>query len=106
MSVWIGLAGHTTNAVCPHLCYRRRDRRTPAPWAVRQEANDRSRRLLESIGMIQVDSFVEFGAAQVMYSLDRAVAPRMTPRILLGELTSVPLNLLAGNRSCPPKPSP
>jgi hypothetical protein len=40
--------------------------------AVTQEANDRSRRLLESVGMSLVDSFVEFDAPQVMYLVDRA----------------------------------
>ncbi|MEU6762113.1 GNAT family N-acetyltransferase [Streptomyces sp. NPDC046853] len=35
--------------------------------AVTQEANVRSRRLLESIGMQQAESFVEWGAAQVLY---------------------------------------
>ena len=40
--------------------------------AVTQEGNDRSRHLLESIGMILTDSFVEFAAPQVMYSIDRA----------------------------------
>jgi RimJ/RimL family protein N-acetyltransferase len=48
---------------------------TPPPStvvAVTQEANDRSRHLLESIGMILIDSFVEFDAPQVMYSVDRA----------------------------------
>ncbi|WP_367039066.1 GNAT family N-acetyltransferase [Streptomyces sp. Je 1-332] len=36
--------------------------------AVTQEANARSRRLLESIGMEQAETFVEWGAAQVLYS--------------------------------------
>ncbi|GAA3106230.1 GNAT family N-acetyltransferase [Streptomyces rectiviolaceus] len=36
--------------------------------AVTQEANTRSRRLLESIGMEQTEAFVEWGAAQVLYS--------------------------------------
>ncbi|MGW7248644.1 GNAT family N-acetyltransferase, partial [Streptomyces decoyicus] len=40
----------------------------PSAVAVTQEANVRSRRLLESIGMQPVDSFVEFDAPQVMYS--------------------------------------
>ena len=44
----------------------------PAVIAVTQEANARSRRLLESIGMKQVDAFIEFDAPQVMYSVDRA----------------------------------
>ncbi|MFE6158192.1 GNAT family N-acetyltransferase [Streptomyces sp. NPDC056486] len=35
--------------------------------AVTQEANVRSRRLLESIGMKQTEAFVEWGAAQVLY---------------------------------------
>lgn len=40
--------------------------------AVTQQANDRSRHLLESIGMTLIDSFVEFDAPQVLYSVDRA----------------------------------
>ncbi|WP_030990629.1 hypothetical protein [Streptomyces sp. NRRL S-1813] len=40
----------------------------PSAVAVTQEASVRSRRLLESIGMQPVDSFVEFDAPQVMYS--------------------------------------
>ncbi|MFD3573094.1 GNAT family N-acetyltransferase [Streptomyces sp. NPDC058644] len=35
--------------------------------AVTQEANVRSRRLLESIGMRQTEAFVEWGAEQVLY---------------------------------------
>ncbi|GGV41334.1 N-acetyltransferase [Streptomyces longisporoflavus] len=35
--------------------------------AVTQEANGRSRRLLESIGMERAETFVEWGAAQVLY---------------------------------------
>lgn len=44
----------------------------PVVVAVTQEANDRSRRLLESIGMTLTASFIEFDAQQVMYSIDRA----------------------------------
>jgi RimJ/RimL family protein N-acetyltransferase len=40
--------------------------------AVTHEASDRSRHLLESIGMTLIDSFVEFDAAQVVFSVDRA----------------------------------
>ncbi|MEJ8649355.1 GNAT family N-acetyltransferase [Streptomyces sp. MS1.AVA.3] len=40
----------------------------PSVIAVTQEANVRSRRLLESVGMQPVDSFVEFDAPQVMYA--------------------------------------
>lgn len=40
--------------------------------AVTQEANVRSRRLLESIGMTPVSRFVEWDAPQVMYSVVRA----------------------------------
>jgi RimJ/RimL family protein N-acetyltransferase len=36
-----------------------------------QEANQRSRRLLEALGMRLVDRFVEWDAPQNMYSLDR-----------------------------------
>jgi RimJ/RimL family protein N-acetyltransferase len=48
---------------------------TPAPPVVvadTQEANDRSRQLLESIGMTLVDRFIEFDAQQAMYSVGRA----------------------------------
>ncbi|MEU6554426.1 GNAT family N-acetyltransferase [Streptomyces sp. NPDC046915] len=37
--------------------------------AVTQEANTRSRRLLESIGMRRINSFVEWDAPQTMYSV-------------------------------------
>ncbi len=50
---------------------------TPAPPAViaiTQEANRRSRHLLEAIGMTQTDRFVEFDAWQVKYSTG-ATAP-------------------------------
>ncbi|WP_245171779.1 GNAT family N-acetyltransferase [Streptomyces decoyicus] len=40
----------------------------PSVIAATQEANVRSRRLLESLGMQPVDSFVEFDAPQVRYS--------------------------------------
>lgn len=46
---------------------------TPAPpvvVAVTQEANRGSRRLLEAIGMAEVDKFVEFDAWQVKYAVD------------------------------------
>jgi 8-oxo-dGTP pyrophosphatase MutT (NUDIX family)/GNAT superfamily N-acetyltransferase len=45
----------------------------PRIIAVTQEANQRSRRLLESLGMILVDRFVEFDAPQAMYALHRPV---------------------------------
>lgn len=48
---------------------------TPPPAvviAVTQQANRRSRRLLESIGMTLAAGFVEFGEPQVKYSVDRA----------------------------------
>ncbi|MGW1890336.1 GNAT family N-acetyltransferase [Streptomyces sp. NPDC002004] len=41
----------------------------PSVIAVTQEANVRSRRLLEAIGMCRVDSFVEWDAPQVMYAV-------------------------------------
>ncbi|MCZ1009355.1 GNAT family N-acetyltransferase [Streptomyces lydicus] len=44
---------------------------SPSVIAVTQEANARSCRLLESIGMCHIDSFVEFDAPQAMYSVDR-----------------------------------
>ncbi|MFI8293521.1 GNAT family N-acetyltransferase [Streptomyces sp. NPDC085614] len=40
---------------------------TPGVVAVTQEANVRSRRLLEAVGMIHTASFVEFDAHQVLY---------------------------------------
>jgi hypothetical protein len=46
--------------------------------AVTQKASNCSRRLLESIGMNLIDSFVEFEAAQVMYSVARI--PSLHPR--------------------------
>ncbi|MBQ0893224.1 GNAT family N-acetyltransferase [Micromonospora sp. U56] len=39
--------------------------------AVTQEANLRSVRLLEALGMVRVDAFEEFDARQVMYAIDR-----------------------------------
>ncbi|WP_327029613.1 GNAT family N-acetyltransferase [Micromonospora sp. NBC_01740] len=39
--------------------------------AVTQEANTRSVRLLEALGMVRVDAFEEFAARQVMYAIDR-----------------------------------
>ncbi|WP_245238697.1 GNAT family N-acetyltransferase [Streptomyces sp. MZ04] len=47
--------------------------------AVTQQANVRSRRLLEVIGMRQADSFVEWGAAQVLYSADGVARPGGAP---------------------------
>lgn len=41
----------------------------PSVIAVTQEANSRSRRLLEAIGMRAISDFVEWGASQVMYSV-------------------------------------
>ncbi|MEU8780584.1 GNAT family N-acetyltransferase [Streptomyces sp. NPDC048637] len=43
----------------------------PSVIAVTQEANVRSCRLLEAIGMSHIDSFMEFDAPQAMYSVDR-----------------------------------
>ena len=43
----------------------------PRLVAVTQEANARSARLLEALGMVRVDAFEEFGARQVMYAIDR-----------------------------------
>ncbi|MFB7588930.1 GNAT family N-acetyltransferase [Streptomyces sp. NPDC056169] len=40
---------------------------TPSVVAVTQEANDRSRRLLEAVGMEHAESFVEWDAHQVLY---------------------------------------
>ncbi|MBL1097079.1 GNAT family N-acetyltransferase [Streptomyces coffeae] len=54
----------------------------PEVVAVTQEANAPSRRLLEALGMRQVDAFTEFGAPQVMYALTRDPdgQPRQVPR--------------------------
>ena len=43
----------------------------PVVVAVTQAANKASRRLLESVGMTAVGTFEEFGAPQVMYSVDQ-----------------------------------
>lgn len=40
---------------------------TPSVVAVTQEANDRSRRLLEAVGLEHAESFVEWDAHQVLY---------------------------------------
>ncbi|MFE2015515.1 GNAT family N-acetyltransferase [Streptomyces sp. NPDC059491] len=48
---------------------------TPSVVAVTQEANDRSRRLLEAVGLEHVESFVEWDAHQVLYRL-HAPGPR------------------------------
>ncbi|MFE2560660.1 GNAT family N-acetyltransferase [Streptomyces sp. NPDC059352] len=44
----------------------------PSVVAVTQEANHRSRRLLEAVGLEHVDSFVEWDARQVLYRRRRA----------------------------------
>ncbi|UNO43483.1 GNAT family N-acetyltransferase [Streptomyces sp. MST-110588] len=44
----------------------------PVVIAITQEANRRSCRLLESLGMEKADTFVEWDAQQVMYAIDRA----------------------------------
>ncbi|MFD7325939.1 GNAT family N-acetyltransferase [Streptomyces sp. NPDC059875] len=44
---------------------------TPSVVAVTQEANGRSRRLLEAVGMVHAASFVEFEAHQVLYRRTR-----------------------------------
>ncbi|MFD9223133.1 GNAT family N-acetyltransferase [Streptomyces sp. NPDC060064] len=43
--------------------------------AVTQEANRRSRRLLEGLGAVLVDTFVEWGEQQVLYVLERQSMP-------------------------------
>lgn len=43
----------------------------PRIIAVTQEANTHSRKLLDAVGMHQVDSFTECEAAQTVYALDR-----------------------------------
>lgn len=69
--------GYAREAVSAVVTWALREISPPpsAVVAVTQEANDRSRHLYESIGMILIDSFVEFDAPQVMYSVGRA-APR------------------------------
>ncbi|MCX4469925.1 GNAT family N-acetyltransferase [Micromonospora sp. NBC_01655] len=42
--------------------------------AVAQEANLRSVRLLEALGMVRIDAFEEFDARQVLYAIDRTWA--------------------------------
>ena len=66
--------GYAREAVSAVVTWALREISPPpsAVVAVTQEANDRSRHLCESIGMTLIDSFVEFGAPQVMYSIDRA----------------------------------
>ncbi|MCB8901417.1 MULTISPECIES: GNAT family N-acetyltransferase [unclassified Streptomyces] len=44
---------------------------TPSVVALTQEANHRSRRLLEAVGMTHVSSFVEYDAHQVLYRRSR-----------------------------------
>ncbi|WP_395358801.1 GNAT family N-acetyltransferase [Streptomyces sp. YH02] len=44
---------------------------TPTVVALTQEANRRSRRLLEAVGMTHVSSFVEYDAHQVLYRRGR-----------------------------------
>ncbi|MFE9172204.1 GNAT family N-acetyltransferase [Streptomyces kebangsaanensis] len=43
----------------------------PSVIAVTQEANSRSRRLLEALGMRPAGGFVEWGAPQCMYSIEK-----------------------------------
>ncbi|MFJ8790625.1 GNAT family N-acetyltransferase [Streptomyces sp. NPDC102462] len=43
----------------------------PSVIAVTQEANERSRRLLEAIGMRLISTFVEWDAPQTLYSMQR-----------------------------------
>ena len=43
----------------------------PSVIAVTQEANSRSRRLLEAIGMHPISNFIEWDAAQTLYSVRR-----------------------------------
>jgi RimJ/RimL family protein N-acetyltransferase len=58
----------------------RDDRVLPRIIAVTQEANGRSRRLLEALGMRLVDRYEEFGAPQTVYSVDRGkVRPVAVP---------------------------
>ncbi|MFE0650406.1 GNAT family N-acetyltransferase [Streptomyces sp. NPDC059534] len=48
----------------------------PSVVAVTQEANHRSRRLLEAVGLEHAESFVEWDAHQVMYRCRRDSGPR------------------------------
>ncbi|MFE7553433.1 GNAT family N-acetyltransferase [Streptomyces gardneri] len=45
---------------------------TPSVVALTQEANHRSRRLLEAVGLEHAESFVEWDARQVLYRIRRA----------------------------------
>jgi RimJ/RimL family protein N-acetyltransferase len=51
----------------------------PVVVAITQEANRESRRLLEAIGMTQVDRFMAFDAWQVKYSVDPRALAMATP---------------------------
>ncbi|MEU4271714.1 GNAT family N-acetyltransferase [Streptomyces sp. NPDC026092] len=57
--------GYAREAVAAVLDATLRD--TPSVVALTQEANHRSRRLLEAVGMTHVSSFVEHEAHQVLY---------------------------------------
>lgn len=63
--------GYAREAVAATLAWGFGTQAAPRIVAVTQEANRRSCRLLEALGMRLVDRFVEWGAAQNMYSLDR-----------------------------------
>lgn len=66
--------GYAREAVAPVVSWALRQVGSGLPCVVTvtQEANVRSRRLLESIGMRLMDTFVEWDAPQTMYSVDRA----------------------------------
>lgn len=64
--------GYAREAISAVITWALQEVCLPVVVAVTQEANDRSRRLIECIGMILIGSFMEFDAPQVMYSIDRA----------------------------------
>ncbi|MEU9701722.1 GNAT family N-acetyltransferase [Streptomyces sp. NPDC047981] len=70
--------GYAREAVAAVLDATLRD--TPSVVALTQEANHRSRRLLEAVGMTHVSSFVEHEAHQVLYRRgDRPPTPGGPP---------------------------
>ncbi|MET8507732.1 GNAT family N-acetyltransferase [Streptomyces sp. NPDC004787] len=58
-------AGYAREAVAAAI--ERALTEVPSVVAVTQEANGRSRRLLEAVGMVHAESFVEWDAHQVLY---------------------------------------
>jgi RimJ/RimL family protein N-acetyltransferase len=63
--------GYAREAVSATLTWAFDNQHAPRIVALTQEANHRSRRLLESLGMKLVHRFTQWNAEQAMYSLDR-----------------------------------